>query len=53
MIFKIFGAILILFGFFLIFLFPEWKEFEYKPFTRLALLIGIFFILFGIYLLRR
>lgn len=52
MIKKIFGAVSILAGLFFIFLFPEWEKHEYLPFTKVAIIIGIFLILFGIYLLR-
>jgi len=51
MIGKILGALSIVGGFFFIFLFPSWKQYEWEPFTKLAIMLGIFLILLGIYLL--
>jgi len=52
MITKIFGAVSILLGAFFLFIFPENIKFQPKFFTNLAIILGIFLILFGIYLLK-
>jgi len=49
---KILGVISILAGFFFIFLFPDWTPFQPKSFTKTGIIIGIFLLLLGIYLIR-
>jgi len=51
-IWKILGGLSILAGFFFVFLFPDWKEFQTDQFTLTGIGLGIFLILLGIYLLR-
>ncbi len=52
MIMKIIGGACILTGIFFIIFFPETKQFEFIQFTKTAIIIGIFLILLGIYLIR-
>ena len=49
-IFKILGALSVLFGVFLIFGFPGRQEEQWFAMSRTAIVLGIFFILLGIYL---
>jgi len=47
---KIAGGILVLVGLGFVFVFPFGQKWQPAQFTRLGILIGIFLILFGIYL---
>lgn len=49
---KILGAISILAGIFFLFFFPDWKQFQPEFFTKTGIVIGIFLLLLGIYLIR-
>jgi len=51
-IMKIFGALSILAGIFFLVFFPDWKQFQPSSFTNTAIVIGIFLLLLGIYLIR-
>lgn len=49
---KIFGAVSILAGIAFLFIFPDIGRYQPGFFTNIAILIGIFLILFGIFLLK-
>jgi len=49
---KVLGAISILAGIAFLFVFPDIRRYQPEEFTNLAIIIGIFLILFGIYLLK-
>lgn len=51
MIGKITGGMLILVGLAFVFVFPFGEKWQPKQFTNLGILIGIFLILFGIYMI--
>jgi hypothetical protein len=49
---KILGALSIVFGFFMIFFFPDLPIWQTSGFWKLAIILGVIFILAGIYLIR-
>lgn len=49
---KIFGALSILAGIFFVFMFGDMERFQPSGFYKTAVVLGIFFFLLGIYLLR-
>jgi hypothetical protein len=52
MIEKVFGAVSILAGIAFLFVFPDIGRYQPGFFTNISMLIGIFLILFGIFLLK-
>jgi len=51
-ILKIFGSLSILAGIFFVFMFSDMPGFQPGGFSKTAIILGIFFFLLGIYLLR-
>jgi len=52
LILKFFGALSILAGIFFLFMFSDMPRFQPSGFHKTAIILGIFFFLLGIYLLR-
>ena len=52
-VFKILGGLSVLFGLFLMFGVPAAEEYQPAGMARASILIGIFFIILGIYLLTQ
>jgi len=49
---QILGVLSMLVGFFFMFVFPDWEILQPKAFTKTGMIIGLFFILLGVYLFR-
>jgi len=52
LVLKFFGVLSILAGIFFLFMFADMPRFQLAGFYKLAAILGAFFILLGIYLLR-
>lgn len=52
-VFKILGGLSVLFGLFLMFGVPAGQEYQPIGMARASILIGIFFVLLGIYLITQ